>query len=176
VLATGEGAPRSVASAISLLSNSAITDPAAQLSLAEALASAAPLDSYRAALRADHAGEPTAGLRDRIEGDLTLSEILSAQDAVAQPTGPLPATLGELRRDALALATGEGTTRNYHDSLLYARLAAGLGDAASADLAATLDARFRGADGWKDPNRAVSDAALKAWIDADLPQRLLARP
>jgi len=194
-LITGVGAPRAPAEGRALLAPLAEAwEPRAAVLVAEALAAAGNTrEAYAMALRAMAGGEPgSTGLVDRLEGQLDVDALLSAQDDVmrgwpdrsgwdgrvasAQQAGDILA----LRRLAFDASVGNDVPRNYEQAYFLASLAAAAGDRGSAALRDRLDARFLDlesgapARAWATVAGSAASAALDAWTDGGLAERLTA--
>ena len=169
-LVTGEGAPRAVSIAASLLKPLADEgDADAALLYASVLQdeSQDPAAAYRYALTAGKAGATGArNVLDRIESDLSIPEILEMQ---AEAAGELPepeADVSALRNAARQYATGRGATRHYGQAMMLATLAAAGGDQNSHLLVERLTKRFAedpDAQIWNDLVAKQADTALRLW-------------
>ena len=148
-LARGEGVPRNVALATDLLTEFAEGgNEEAATALADALEDTDPEASYIWSLRAGALGSSGAASRlDRLEGELSLPDILRLQDQAAGDAGEetaLPTSIVGIRARARGHLTGIGARRDYGAALTWASVGAALDDAASAalgdEVAKTLDA------------------------------------
>lgn len=183
-LISGVGAPRNVAEGLRLLEPLARTGNArAAAEIARALADRAPAEGYGYALRANAAG--TSGmlaLTNRIERDLPFEAMMSAQDAALGGATPDPALYRDPRamRDAMrGFFTGTDRPRSYAAAYYWALIASAAGDASGValrnDIAEMM--RLRGdAARWQEVAARLENAALRQWIDSDVPRALRGTP
>ncbi|MEM7210389.1 MAG: hypothetical protein AAF479_00635 [Pseudomonadota bacterium] len=156
--------------------------------LASSLEETEPAQAYEMVLRALAAGERgVAGLADRIEARMSLSDVLSAQDKAletwpgaeayndpatnARETGDVSA----MRRLATNALVGQQMPRNYRAAYLWASLAAAAGDRGGAGLRNRMDARFAGDPAWQAASAKVATEALQAWTSGGIAAAVAAR-
>jgi TPR repeat protein len=171
-LATGNGAPRSMAKAMEIYRVLADDgDATAMLRYAELLADNLGDNNtaYTYALRAGAAGAGEArSVLDRIERSLALTEVLGIQTDTAGEMPAPTADIASLRDAARGYANGSGTARHYGQAMLFATLAAAGGDRSSALLLERLSSRFAGdeqAERWTALQAEQSEKALQLWSE-----------
>ena len=180
-LASGNGAPRNLDAARSLLSALAEAgDGAAAAALSDILSRSDPDDAYRWALTAGETGEPGASARlDRIEGEIGMARALELQGglpAVAEIGLEPGTTLEEIRNRAARHMTGAGAPRSYRLAVFWASLGAAAGDPESLAILKDLDGRARyasdaGQQAWREAEASASALALDLWLAGDMPAR-----
>ncbi len=184
-LLTGIGAPRSVADGQALLMPLADdwNGNAAEL-IAEALEEAGDeKGAYAMALRAMSAGSSAAiGIADTLEPEMSLSDVLAAQQAAADawPGAGTAQTEGEvlikegdvpaMRKLAYAASIGKDRPRDYGAAYFWASLAAAGGDRGAANLRNRLDKRFSdgGSGTWATLASQQASEALRIWTAGGL--------
>lgn len=177
-LATGQGAPRDLAQAATLIGD-APDDAEAAMALAEGLAGRDDHAAYAGAQAAAAAGAPGApALLDSIEARIGLPAALQLQRSSAAPPAPDLAairTAADLRDRAAASLDGAGVPRDYAGAVYWATLGAAAGDAGSGLFLARIEGRMdRLLDPapWRAARAAAEARALRDWVAADLPARL----
>ncbi len=177
--ATGTGAPRDVATALSLLAPLADAGNGdAALALARAQETRDPAAAYHDALLAASASAAgAAGLLDRLERVLPFDKVLEQQgsllDGIQRSTDPL-ASIALIRNEAAMRLTGNGRSRSYAEAELWALIGAAAGDAECQDILDEIDEKIRyaGADAqttWAAQEQASVELARQAWVGFDLP-------
>ena len=181
-LVTGLGAPLAPVEGRALLLPLADDwNGAAAATLAASFEEIDPVKAYDMVLRAMAAGEAgAAGLADRIEANMALSDVLNAQNATlaAWPGSDgydnsaayirQSGDVSAMRLLATNALMGHQMPRNYRAAYLWASLAAAAGDRGGAGLRNRLDARFAGDADWQAASAEIASEALAAWTSGGI--------
>lgn len=176
-LVTGLGAPLAPVEGRALLTPLADTwNGEAAAALAASYEASNPAKAYDMALRALAANQVgIAGVVDRVEAGMPLSDVLAAQ---AQAIGTWPGAadykttsdvilqagdVSAMRRMSTAALTGNGMPRDYRSAYYWASLSAAAGDRGGAGLRKRLDHRFAGEAAWQSVAESVASEVLEAW-------------
>ena len=139
--------------------------------------------AYPYALRAAAWGsDSTVSLLDRLENQMTTTQVLAAQAANLAPLPTVAEAIGDsddprlLRAMALAHFSGSGQPRSYARAYYFALLAEAAGDIGATTLKQEIEGRFsaRGdavAGAWDVLSTDVQAQALEDWISGGLPDR-----
>ncbi len=163
------------------------TEAEASALTARALQARDPQLAYVYALNAAEGGISTAvSLMDRLENQMTTTQVLSAQQDNLIDEGDALDAVGDsddprnLRRLALAHFTGADAPRSYARAYYYALLAEAAGDIGATALKEEVEGRFeaRGdevAKAWAGVSDQLQAQALEDWISGGLADRYQTR-
>lgn len=185
-LLEGNGVPQTPALVPGLLEDltqSAENGAEASALVARALQASDPAAAYPYALRAAAWGsDSTVSLLDRLENQMTTTEVLSAQAANPAPLASVSEVIGDavdprrLRAMALAHFSGAGQPRSYARAYYFSLLAEAAGDLGASTLKSEIEDRFsvRGDDvaqAWATLSTDLQSQALQDWIAGGLADR-----
>ena len=185
-LLEGNGVPQTPALVPGLLeplTQTAENGAEASALVARALQGSDPAAAYPYALRAAAWGsDSTVSLLDRLENQMTTTEVLRAQANNPAPLPTVAEVIGDnsdprlLRAMALAHFSGAGQPRSYARAYYFALLAEAAGDIAATTLKSEIEDRFsvRGDDvtkAWATLSTDLQSQALQDWISGGLADR-----